>query len=410
MLDAVWQAIECGDWETAQRLIGSLPETVLTGPQGAALLHAAIHGRSAMTVDVLLMCGVDRHVPSPDGGDLLSWLADRGDLEMLDSLLDHDADQAAAAKRDALEIARGWVAGGVEAELRRRLGLPDGGVLEREQVPYGDGWQHATRVRVTAPDGRSAEVLGAHRAIVTVLECSLGIVAAPDELLARAMHDGDPDSCDWNAAAFTLTNHLRADESYRWAISRVGDAQTLVRRLAAEVLHRLSFDDRPFAAAALSPIRERLTVEDDPYALEQLLAAYAGYHGDGPLPEVRAHARHPEARIRARVADLLLFAGPDPDAVITLLELAGDPDGQVRAGALYSLVESGVRTAQVLAAYAANRHDDRITVLVQALAGLALHGDDEALARLQELRWYAGPDKWNVSSRADDITRRLQNW
>jgi hypothetical protein len=355
MFDAVWQAVELGDWETARRLISNMPTADLTGGQGVALLHAAVRARSLPTVQDLLECGVDPYAPAAHDDSALSWAADHGDLELLDRVMDlddleeRDAGRVTASKQEALKIAYGWVALDVEDELRRQLRLPAGGTVERDRVPYGDGWQESTRIRVTAPDGRSAQALTAHRAIITTLEPALGIVATGEELLERALHHGDPDSCDWNTALWALTHRRPMDEAYRWAITRIADARTPARRFVANALHILSMEgdekDRSFAAAAISAIRDRLAVEDDPYTLEHLLAAYAEFHSVVPQPEIRAYARHPEPRIRSRAAALLAYAGPDPDSMISLVELTADPDADVRATALAVLSRDGAPTA-----------------------------------------------------------------
>lgn len=384
LLDEVRQAVDRGDWPTTLRLIGDLPGGKLSGPEGVVLLRTAVRAGDAHTTDVLAMCGSDTFASWPEGGDAWSWAADHGDLAVLHSLLTHRGARDTALMRAALEAAVAWLAVDPETELRRRLGAPNGGSVDREPV-YGDsGRRDSTRIRLTLPDGRSAQIMTAHRAVVTELENALGIASSSDELMIRALHYGDPDSCDWNTAVLSLTNQRPVEEAYRWAIARISDSQVDVRRFAADVVLGLSFADPPFGAELAAATRPRLAVEEDSFTLAGLLGAYAECHSSGPLPEVRAHAQHPAAEVRQRVAGALRYAMPDPDALKALIELAGDPDGKVRASALDSLACSDPGGAEVLAVCAGHRDDEYEMARAHALAALALHGDDDALTQLIE--------------------------
>ncbi|XVV16366.1 hypothetical protein ACQP2X_18990 [Actinoplanes sp. CA-131856] len=191
-----------------------------------------------------------------------------------------------------------------------------------------------------------------------------------DMWLERALADED----DWDEAVRELAER----EAYDWAIARVADPDVRVRRFAADVVEELSFDPKPSKAAAIATLTERLAAEDDGCALASVVIAYTQYHHPHTRPELRKLADHRDPRVRAAVAD-----GVGEPA--TLLTLAGDTDGEVRATALAWLFRLYDFAPEIGAAFAAHRHDEHLDARIPSLAGLARAGDDTALAELLEL-------------------------
>ncbi|XVU24339.1 hypothetical protein ACQPZJ_45125 [Actinoplanes sp. CA-054009] len=215
--------------------------------------------------------------------------------------------------------------------------------------------------------------------------------------LEQVLRHGDSDTPDWRSAVLRVTGE--PERAYGWAVERLDDPRTNVRRFAADVLYTLSLDDYGPSPGTEEAIRPRLTAEEDRDTLSSLLGAYRG-----PLEHVAAHARHPDSGIRARVAHEL--AGTGSPFLDLVAEMTDDPDGDVRASALSSLFVSeyfydwdfrpdSVAAPFVLAAYTAHRDDPHLQARVEALCGLARYGDVEALAVLRAVR----PDRAEMVGR-----------
>ncbi|MFF5083298.1 HEAT repeat domain-containing protein [Actinoplanes sp. NPDC000266] len=191
-----------------------------------------------------------------------------------------------------------------------------------------------------------------------------------DMWLARAL-DGE---AEWGEAVREVAER----EAFGWAVARLADPDMLVRRFAAGVVEELSFDPKPSPAEAIAALTERLDAEGDGCALASVVIAYTQYHHPHARPELKKLAGHRDPRVRAAVADGV----GEPE---TLLALAGDPDGDVRATALAWLFRLYDFAPAIAAAFAAHRDDDNLDARIPSLAGLARAGDDTALAELLEL-------------------------
>jgi hypothetical protein len=340
-------AAHAGDRDAVLGLLDTWPGAA-EGEDGSELLRAAALGRRAAMVQLLVERGADPARPWDGDTDPVSWAADRGACEVLKALLAR-SDQPYrldSPQHRALKVARAWLDLDPERELRRRIDVGRHGQAVVERTPVG-GSEHepsATLIRVTAPDGRYAEVETAHRGIVTYLERSVGIRASRDELAARALHFAVPGSCDWTESLDALTSRMDLRPIFTWAAEWLDDPSVDVRRFAVDVLHYMSFDERPFATQAVEVLRERLRVEPDPVALESAIGAFAWYsRDDADLMEVMRHARHPDPQVRWRVAALggtgrTQPVAPEVSAV--LAALTSDDNARVRAIARQMLADA----------------------------------------------------------------------
>ncbi|HWS39507.1 MAG TPA: HEAT repeat domain-containing protein [Actinoplanes sp.] len=319
--------------------------------------------------------------------ELMLWAADYGAYELVRGRLEPDTTAR------MLAIARAWTATDPVAELRRRLGDP-AGVVHRHPITLDDG-DRTECVRVTAGDGRWTAIQTAHPAIVIHIEEQLGAGVSRDELLARAVADRNPESVNWSEARFTVTGRPDAEATLRWALSVLDDPDPSARRFAADVVHCLSFDQEPSPDLACAALAARLPAEPDADVLISLITAFAEYRTAGFLPEIVAHAGHPDPMVRQRIAGILglsLPLGADPPGeVMDLLTVFGhDPDPRVRASALQISRDHAFEhpvTAQLIAA---NSDDPDLLVRVEVLAGLSRGGDVAAYEELRRLGAEAG--------------------
>ncbi|MDT4995352.1 MAG: hypothetical protein QOH97_5244 [Actinoplanes sp.] len=419
-VDERWlTAARGGDRDTVLDLLRALPAVVVAGQGGSLLLQAAAYARQTEVVALLVEHGADAARPWADGTDPVTWAADHGSYEVLQALLASSKEpfRQDSPQHRALAAARPWLTVDPERELRGRLGIGRHGEarVERELVGGIDFQPTATLLRVTTPDGRCAEVELAHRAVVTFLERAVGQRPSRHDLVARALHFGEPGSCDWSESLDAMTARLDLAPTYTWAAGAIEDPSTDLRRFAADVLHAMSFEDRPFRARALELLRRRLRAEGDPAALDSALGAFAGYsRAEADLADIVQHARHPAAEVRLRVA-LLGSVGnpqygrrfaPPPEVPVALVELTYDPEGLVRAGALFTLAEGGMDEPHVRAAMADRLHDEDDEARLQAAAGLALLGDPRGSDVFGQI---AGTVEAGTPAalRVDEVSRRL---
>ncbi|MFB9445266.1 hypothetical protein [Dactylosporangium vinaceum] len=406
-------AIRAGDVERLDQLLEALPGVDLRGETGSALLREAADTGRPELVNSLLWAGADLYRAWPDGVDAVGWFADHGAWNMLLTVLPqpgssfHQPSVPESSLRAALDLARSWLTVDPEQELRRRLNAPDtpATLVQRDQVfAWHDGGSTVVRIRVRTTGGRQGQVWVAHRAVVTLLEAHLGIVTSNDELADRAVHTADPDSWDNSQVHATITQRAERDAGvFDWLAARLTHPAAAHRLLAAQILHGLSFDERPFDAPAADILADRVRDEPDPAVLDSLIGALAEYalraRPGTDLPEILPHARHHDASVRARVAaELVVATGsrrnsllrgqahpPVPAVITTLIELAADPDADARTAALQVLADSYLDTVQLHAVFAEHLSDPHPPARMAAAVGLAFRNDPRGRETLHRL-------------------------
>ena len=412
-MERLLAAVRVGDIERVTVLLQELPDVEVSGEVGSALLReAAVTGQAEM-FERLLWCGADPNRAWSGGVEPVSWLAERGAWHTLLMVSAYSGSPSwwptvpESSLRAALDLARTWLAVDPEQELFRRLDALDNPatVVQRERVSaWRDYAPTAVWVRVRAADGRQDQVWVAHRAVVTLLEQELGIVAPIDELAERALHTADSDSWDNAQAQTTIAQRAENDaEVFDWLAARLAHPAAEHRLFAAQIVHGLSFGERPFDAQAADRLADRIRDEPDPAVLDSLIGAFAEYalraRPGTDLTEILPHARHHDPSVRARVAMELVVAtgsrrnptlrdpaNPPPAVVTTLIELAADPDPDTRTAALHVLADSYLDTAQVRAIFTDHLSDPHPLARIEAAVGLVLRDDlrgREALHHLQ---------------------------
>ncbi|WP_433548145.1 ankyrin repeat domain-containing protein [Streptomyces sp. CA-294286] len=314
-----------------------------------ALIWAAGRGH-AETARALLEHGADPDLPGPSGEPPLVLAARRGSPATVRVLLRHRA----AARQAALEEARQWLERDVEHMLRQGLahtyGALDGdGFAARRVAEEGGG----TVVVELLRDGRpvaAAEQQTGHAAVVTRLECVLGIETPAGELAERAVRSRSPVSNDWREAVAVLWQ--RADEAtLRAAEQWCAESSTALHQtFAADVLARAA----PGVRAV--PLLRELASRPGPTHLTRAAVRALGRHADpSALPDVLRHATHQDGEVRRRVAEALGRLGPRAGdgtgaparAAAALLDLARDDDLAVRREAVIALARTDDVSTQV---------------------------------------------------------------
>ncbi|MGW7416019.1 ankyrin repeat domain-containing protein [Streptomyces sp. NPDC054863] len=305
-----------------------------------ALAWAAGRGHAA-TAEVLLAHGADPDLPGPGGEPPLVLAARRGSPATVRVLLRHRA----AAREAALEEARWWLENDVEHALREGLkhtyGARDGDEFVAREVREEGG---TTVLVELLRDGRPVAVeeqQTGHAAVVTRLECVLGVEAPLEVLAERAVRSGSPEGNDWRESVAALWQ--RGDAGTLRAASRwcAESSSSLHQTFAADVLARA------VPASQAVPLLRELAGRPGPAHLTRAAIRALGRHADpSALPEVVGRAAHGDAGVRERVARALGRYGSEA-SVEALIVLARDEDLPVRRAAVVALARTGAGTAEV---------------------------------------------------------------
>ncbi|MFI7215768.1 hypothetical protein [Micromonospora maritima] len=394
---SVIDAVRDGDLLAVRRHLSTLPRAAQWQDDGRAVAAEVVRRGGPGLAQLLYEHG--EVVPAGPWGEVdpVIWAAEHGASELVRHLLARYP-VPEATLRDALDVARAWLDVDPETELRRRSGATDDEAVTvtRDHVAAGEHAPRALRIRLTRADGRRAEVLAEHRAVVTVVEERLGLPVSRDELLARALWSADPESCDWQTSRHAVMTRFPPEETFRWAAGRLDDPEVPVRLFTAELLHLSTIDgespDAPYAADALAALRRRTAAEPDTATLCHVMGAYAGFREIGAvLDEFLPFVRDPRPEVRTRVAaDLLNGVGgpaddPPPHILDAMRGLARDPDPTVRRVATAHLVHSAIDAPTLRELFAGLMGDDDRETQVYGATGLALRGDAPAVAELRRM-------------------------
>ncbi|MFD3515159.1 ankyrin repeat domain-containing protein [Streptomyces sp. NPDC058657] len=289
-----------GHTEVARALLAAGARPDLREAYGfTALAWAAGRGHAGVA-EVLLEHGADPDLTGPSGEPPLVLAARRGSPATVRALLRHRA----SAREAALQEARLWLESDVEQALleglKRTYGVSGGEEFTVRRTAEEGG---TTVVAELVRDGvvvAAAEQQTGHAAVVTRLECVLGIPTSAAELAGRAVRSGSPVSNDWRESVAVLWQ--RADrETLRAAREWCAPgASSLHQTFAADVLARAA------QSREAVPLLRELAPRPGPAHLTRAAVRALGRHGDPvAVAEVRAHAAHPDAEVRRRVAEAL---------------------------------------------------------------------------------------------------------
>lgn len=159
------------------------------------------------------------------------------------------------------------------------------------------------------------------------------------------------------------------------------------RAAVASALANGASDD---VVASLTPFVLALAdLASEPTEVVAVADALGRLWSPAAIAPLLAWCGHPEAEVRLAVVQALfssLAGGEDPDALdgrAEILALTGDPDDDVRDWAMFALGQSGLDGDDVRAAFVVGLTDGHDPVVQEARSGLAIRGDERALASLE---------------------------
>jgi hypothetical protein len=199
-----------------------------------------------------------------------------------------------------------------------------------------------------------------------------------------ALYLRDPES-DEAGQALGIVQYRGGKEEFDIAIQLANSSLAHERRVAADILAQLGWQDRTYLDESVEII---LRLLDDPEEPVLQAAAIACGHRKSPLCVSRLVdlAKHPSASVRYGVSYGL--AGQDePDAVAALVLLSEDDDRDVRDWATFALgSQTDLDTPELREALRARLRDTDPEIRGEALVGLGRrHGEHLKSAILEEL-------------------------
>ncbi|QER86747.1 ankyrin repeat domain-containing protein [Streptomyces tendae] len=347
-------AVGRGDEQAVRRLLeaGTDPDTRTA--EGLPVLCRAIAAYEADVAEALVEAGADQDRELPDGTTPLVRAVDGGSPTTVTAVLGREPRLRLpeSVRAALLARARRWYEEGAEAVLRQRTDAP--GPVNSTTV-MDDAYHRVAELRLGGQTVR-----GGQGAILTDLEWAFRVLTPVDELVARAVAQGDPDHVDWSAAQWVLYQR-RSKETWSAVAAHHTAPSATARRFTLDVLWLhlmnpwLSWRHTYEKETADLLVEWAARGEPDTAVLTELLRVLGETEHAG-IPTVGLqYTRHPHPRVRAMTPDLLVLWGDGPavlanrDARRALLELAGDEDPDVRArtGGALGAVLDGADTGMV---------------------------------------------------------------
>ncbi|NML51748.1 ankyrin repeat domain-containing protein [Streptomyces sp. R302] len=393
-------AVRQGDAAAVAGLLeaGADPDTVTE--DGLPVLCAAIAAFDTVVAKALVEAGADQDRSLSDGTTPLVRAVDSGSPAVVAEVLGLEPRLRLTEneRQRLLDVVGSWCERDAEDELRRRTGMS--GPVQR--VPaMDDEYHHAGQLTLgglTVRDG--------HGAILTDLEWAFRVLTPVDDLVARAAKRRDPDHVDW-AAVRGVLGERRSRETWSAVAAYRHSTRPERRRFVLDVAFGLLLAFGSWRNSYETEVTELVAAwahqgDDDPDVLAEVLRVLDETECEERTAVGLRYAVHPDARVRARVPELLRSGATSPaplDAAVrtALVALAGDEDWRVRVGAgrvLSAQYDGSAEVAEAVvrllrdpeaqvrggAAEAAAAGEDRTAELADALA--ALMDEDDFGVRL----------------------------
>lgn len=208
-----------------------------------------------------------------------------------------------------------------------------------------------------------------------------------DELFAETLsgdYDSDP---PWRAVR--ELRKLGSQEVFNRAAEWCQSQDPLRRARGASILAQIGRDVRQphsFPQESFEVVSAMVLREIEPLPLASAIHALGHLENERAIEIVAAHQSHQNADVRFAVAAALGHFAKEPVAGSALIQLAGDPDDDVRDWATFALGEfSGLDTPEVRDVFLRNMGDQSDDVRYEAIVGLAKRKDPRAVPALLEI-------------------------
>jgi HEAT repeat protein len=208
-----------------------------------------------------------------------------------------------------------------------------------------------------------------------------------DGLFARTLVGDDlDDEVAWDAVHQLRSTGSRDvfERAAAWCLS----ANPLMRARGADVLAQLGASTDPtrrknFAKESFPLLVSLIQSEKDLRPINSAIFAFGHLRDSRAIPLIVSYHAHPSVDIRLAAAFALGCFANDPTAIVTLLALVEDVDGEVRDWATFGLgVQGEGDTAEIRAALLRRVGDANGDVREEAVVGLAKRGDERVLPTL----------------------------
>ncbi|OCC11319.1 HEAT repeat domain-containing protein [Streptomyces sp. PTY087I2] len=322
------------DAETVTDLLAAGEDPDTRTDDGLPVLCLAIAAYDDAVAGALVEGGADPDHELPDGTTPLVRAVDGGSPATVTAVLGREPRLRLAESRRAhlLALARDRYEQGAEAALRTRAGGT--GSMRASRVK-DDEYDHVTQLTLG-----DATIRAGHGAILTDLEWAFRVLTPVDELVTRAVAPRDREHADRSSARWVLSER-RSKEAWSAVTAYRHSPDPEHRHFVLDVLTCYRLTESSCRNSYEKETADLLVAwavegEDAPDVLAEVLRALGEFEHREAEAVGRRHADHPDPRVRAQVPGLLLDrdeARPTLGAAAraTLLELAGDGHGTVRA-------------------------------------------------------------------------------
>lgn len=216
-----------------------------------------------------------------------------------------------------------------------------------------------------------------------------------DNLFNETLLGDYDDDAPWNAVAQLRLSGDRYvfERAAEWCTS----SEPMRRARGAAILCQLRSRTSPdpnsapstepvFVDESLRILLRMIEVEVDETALGSVIAGLGHLNREEAIPIVDKYANHANENIRWDVASALGHFPDNPMAVVSLIALADDPNGDVRNWSLFGLgTQSDIDSDEVRALFVRHLDDPHEEARQEAIAGLAKRKDRRAAPPLLRL-------------------------
>lgn len=229
--------------------------------------------------------------------------------------------------------------------------------------------------------------------------------------------EADEQAADYDAF-LSAVNRLAEDrrlEAFEVAVALLDHPHSAQCSAGADLLGRLATDAgdpvEGLFDRAVTTLTQYAESEEDEDFLNSLVVAL-GHLGDARAQDaVLSLAEHPAAQVRWAVAwalPTLVLEAPPPVAVDALITLSRDENEDVRDWATFGLGSiCDIDSEEVRAALTERLSDEHVETREEAIAGLAVRGDERAIDLLADLLAQASVSVLAIDTAADVGDPRL---
>ncbi len=206
-----------------------------------------------------------------------------------------------------------------------------------------------------------------------------------DELFAQTLKTDLDDERAWEAVS--ALRHIGTREVFERAAAWCTSGNPIERARGAAILSQLGktaeHQSNMFPEESYAAVTQMLRQETEIQPLSSAIHALGHLNNPTAIPLLSSYRQHPVAEVRFALACALGSFANDPEAIQSLMALAGDTDEDVRDWAVFGLGNLGDGdSVEIRNALVSRLNDSNKNVQEEAMVGLAKRKDTRVLPAL----------------------------